>query len=1119
MANRIASMTLQDWLDDLTVRFLLNLPPAEMSSMPRLCFQVEEAQWFYEDFVRPANPQLPSLNLRQFCLTLFRHSPLLSGFSEAQHSAAYEEFLAYKVRVPVRGAILMDESMEKVLLVRGWKKGASWSFPRGKINRDEKDLDCAIREVYEETGYDLRAAGLVSHNAQDGEVKAIDITMREQHMRLFVFRGVPLDTHFEPRTRREIGKIEWYNVRDLPGFKRHKGQAGHGLNDALTTKFYMVAPFLPHLKKWIGQQLKRGANPTMPQHGHNLSTSDYDANATTTEDEALAGNLSGAAAYAHGLAAFGPGNTTFTESRFNTVHTHQPSLHAGSDLLAMLKGNGSAATGASTWGQSVHGQIEPYSQHGEQNRQIFEADSAQLPHNPPRELHGQQSVQPGSMQFSGRQGALPQGLYDFSGASPHAGPAQQSSNQHDSYARESQMQQSFHSQSAMSSRPQGHEWTSNNFQNLPPNPQSQQSAISQPAATHPQQRTIPIGQLFAQGQTQSNTLLDLLKQPKAPQLQAGQSNNSEHQLQDTRTFDPTHARPTSNDPSSQPSAGHFPPSAQQIYDNGVPHAQPTQGQKGPLSVGPAIPDASSMPTKTLNMHAAKLLGAFKSANAGKFTDTARVTSSTKAQDSNVPSAGKQHQSALLGLFQTAKSPSVPSVASAATAPQPERSTSPALTDKTETPLPRKARDRKPAVQPKVTSSPAAKPAAESKTIPIAQQQQPAAPPRAAARKDQNKRTAPPNTNRSASAKVVELSTSAERPKSRGQLFDPSKPNKSGASSAAPAKAEAPPSVSNNDARPNSKGTPRAAGNPARPRPASNVQPTPQFSILQRPGSSAGKASVPPSPLRNESSKTGTFQPQLLKRPVGENESTTIAPVPQGKSSEAQLETSNDKRDNLLALFGKTSSPLSHPTKASPPPPPPTAEKEAMQPINQKDKLLNLFGAKSPTPSGSSFAPPPSSTKTMSPPTAPQLLSEPRSSSRQSQQTTTSTSQQLLMNLFNNTNNPAHSVLSPGTPISPFALGTPIVSRALPALGNPPSKQQQQQQPLHMSLPDLIAPPPVRSRVGSLQPSSASLSGGLISGQQTPTSATPTEAKNFLLDYLNGVVQKEGGGKPKARGVS
>ena len=188
-------------LDDLCVRFIINLPEEELADVARICFQVEEAQWFYEDFVRPIDPSLPSLNLKDFCLRIFQHCPLLSNFSDSQHLAAYQEFLGYKTRVPVRGAILLNNDMDEVLLVKGWKKGASWSFPRGKINKDEKDLDCAIREVYEETGYDIEAAGLVPG---PDSVKAIDVTMREQHMRLFVFRNVPIDTHFEPRTRKEI---------------------------------------------------------------------------------------------------------------------------------------------------------------------------------------------------------------------------------------------------------------------------------------------------------------------------------------------------------------------------------------------------------------------------------------------------------------------------------------------------------------------------------------------------------------------------------------------------------------------------------------------------------------------------------------------------------------------------------------------------------------------------------------------------------------------------------------------------------------------------------------------------------------------------------------------------
>ncbi|KKK15481.1 hypothetical protein ARAM_001344 [Aspergillus rambellii] len=245
-------MQLEDWLDDLCVRFIINLPREELESVERICFQVEEAQWFYEDFIRPLDPALPSLSLKAFALRIFQHCPLMANWSRYHHMTAFSEFLAYKTRVPVRGAIMLNQEMDEVVLVKGWKKGSNWSFPRGKINKDEKDLDCAIREVYEETGYDIREAGLVK---AENDVKFIEITMREQHMRLYVFRGVPQDAYFEPRTRKEISKIEWYKLSDLPTLKKSK-QYDQGLAAANANKFYMVAPFMHPLKKWIAQQKK-----------------------------------------------------------------------------------------------------------------------------------------------------------------------------------------------------------------------------------------------------------------------------------------------------------------------------------------------------------------------------------------------------------------------------------------------------------------------------------------------------------------------------------------------------------------------------------------------------------------------------------------------------------------------------------------------------------------------------------------------------------------------------------------------------------------------------------------------------------------------------------------------
>lgn len=107
------SQLLDRILDDLSARFIINLPEEELSSVTRICFGLEQAHWFYEDFFRPLYPQLPSVNLRAFTSALFSHCPLLWKFS-GEHEAAFDDFLKYKIRVPVRGAIILNKEMDKV---------------------------------------------------------------------------------------------------------------------------------------------------------------------------------------------------------------------------------------------------------------------------------------------------------------------------------------------------------------------------------------------------------------------------------------------------------------------------------------------------------------------------------------------------------------------------------------------------------------------------------------------------------------------------------------------------------------------------------------------------------------------------------------------------------------------------------------------------------------------------------------------------------------------------------------------------------------------------------------------------------------------------------------------
>ncbi|KAG8987039.1 mRNA-decapping enzyme subunit 2, partial [Tulasnella sp. 427] len=205
-------------LEDLSSRFILNLPDHELSSVERVCFQVEQAHWYYEDFIRAENAALPSMQLRSFSAKLFAACPLLQRWSH-RHEEAFNDFVKYKTSVPVCGAILLNETWDKCVLVKGWKASAPWGFPRGKINENEPLERCAAREVLEETGYNCEEQIIPD--------AFITITSKEQLVTLFVVPDVPEDYSFVTRTRKEISKIEWFYLSSLSGFSDHDDARAH----------------------------------------------------------------------------------------------------------------------------------------------------------------------------------------------------------------------------------------------------------------------------------------------------------------------------------------------------------------------------------------------------------------------------------------------------------------------------------------------------------------------------------------------------------------------------------------------------------------------------------------------------------------------------------------------------------------------------------------------------------------------------------------------------------------------------------------------------------------------------------------------------------------------------
>ncbi|KXN90034.1 mRNA decapping complex subunit 2 [Leucoagaricus sp. SymC.cos] len=243
----------EEVLEDLSSRFILNLPDEELASLERICFQVEQAHWFYEDFIREQNPTFPSLPLKKFSAMLFHACPLLHQWSN-DHENAFNTFMQYKTRVPVCGAIMLNDAWDKCVLVKGWKSSSGWGFPKGKINEDEPKHVCAIREVLEETGYNLA-----------GKLKpedVIELSIKEQRISLFVVPGVEEDFAFQTKTRKEIS-VKWFRLSDLPTWKRNKQVPG---------KFYLISPFIGPLKAFINEHKSRPHRKTGRQKKNSVVT-------------------------------------------------------------------------------------------------------------------------------------------------------------------------------------------------------------------------------------------------------------------------------------------------------------------------------------------------------------------------------------------------------------------------------------------------------------------------------------------------------------------------------------------------------------------------------------------------------------------------------------------------------------------------------------------------------------------------------------------------------------------------------------------------------------------------------------------------------------------------------
>jgi len=225
-----------DALDACGKRFLGNeVQDGEYGLMK----QVELAHWFYLDVMTAKHQTLPVLGELSFAQKLLLRSRKI-GLQETK--AMFQSYRRRKGKLPVSGAVLLEPSLCEVVMVRGklGKSAVPWGFPKGKIEGTEDARACAVREVLEETGMDVK----------DLLVDAPMVQRRTNGKTFSLFLAVlPCRCdHFKPLVQGEIGDVAWMKVAAL----------APGVQDSVVSQS-MAAPFFRSIQEFLaGANTRKG---------------------------------------------------------------------------------------------------------------------------------------------------------------------------------------------------------------------------------------------------------------------------------------------------------------------------------------------------------------------------------------------------------------------------------------------------------------------------------------------------------------------------------------------------------------------------------------------------------------------------------------------------------------------------------------------------------------------------------------------------------------------------------------------------------------------------------------------------------------------------------------------
>ncbi|USK71202.1 NUDIX hydrolase [Peribacillus asahii] len=106
-------------------------------------------------------------------------------------------------RVDVVYALLFDANTNKILMV--FNKNSTWSLPGGAVEAGETLREATVREVKEETGYDIKVGNIVALN---------EAFIDKNHVYFITYHGEIIKKPEVIPQEENIIKVEWVSLEE-----------------------------------------------------------------------------------------------------------------------------------------------------------------------------------------------------------------------------------------------------------------------------------------------------------------------------------------------------------------------------------------------------------------------------------------------------------------------------------------------------------------------------------------------------------------------------------------------------------------------------------------------------------------------------------------------------------------------------------------------------------------------------------------------------------------------------------------------------------------------------------------------------------------------------------------